>query len=192
MLRLRDGLTVQFKNQFRMTSLQKFRFDVLVAGDASVRADVEIFQVAHPGGNAKFVRVIRPCVRADPILRRAVTVFARDAFFNFEVGRFEFVGNRLDRRVTNGATVAPRRILDFQNVGDAFGARGGERGDRALMMEIALRPDGELFAVVARAAVTTARAATLRAKKFWFGCWAFSACGGNENGCKKRSAPTAT
>ena len=107
------------------------------------------------------MRVISPCVRADPILRRAVAILARDAFFNFESSNFPFGGNCLNRRMTNCAAAALRRVANFQNVGDAFRARGRERGDGALMVEVALRPDGELPAGFSRAAVTTARAATL-------------------------------
>lgn len=161
MFRLRHGLAVQFKNQFGMAGGAKVGVNVLMAGDTCVRTNVKIFQVAHSGGDAKFVRVVRPCVRADPILRRAVTVLARDAFLNFEVSRFSVIWNRLDWCMTDRASVALRRVFNFQNVGDAFGARGCERGDGALMMKITLRPDSELPAGFSRAAVTTTRAATL-------------------------------
>ena len=107
------------------------------------------------------MRVVRPCVRADPFFRRAVAVFARDAFLDFEVSGFAVIGNRLDRCVTDCAAVALRRVANFQNVGDAFRARRCKRGDGPLMMEIVLRPDGELSADFSRAAVTTACVATL-------------------------------
>ena len=72
-----------------------------------------------------------------------------------------FARDRGEGRVANRAPRALRRIANFQNLGQPFRARGFERGVRPRMMKIVRGPNRVLFAFFARAAVTTARTASL-------------------------------
>lgn len=63
-----------------MTGFKKRLREDLVASDAGIGADVEIFQVAHASGDAVGMGIIRPGVGAQPVFGRAVTAFAGDAF----------------------------------------------------------------------------------------------------------------
>ena len=113
-----------------------FGIDVLMAGDAGVRPDVKIFQIAHSGGDAVCVRVIRPGVGADPIFSRAVAAFARDAFGDGGAVAELFGGNRRERRMADGAARALGGIADFQNLRQPLRARGFQRCVRPRVMKI--------------------------------------------------------
>jgi hypothetical protein len=69
--------------------------------------------------------------------------------------------------MANGAARALRRVANFEHFRQALGARSFERRIRPRVMKIVRGPDGELFALFARAAVATAGTARLGAEKFW-------------------------
>lgn len=165
-LRLRHALAVEFEDEFGMAGGEDVGVHVLVAGHAGVGADVKVLQVAHPGVDAVGVRVILARVRTNPVLRRAVAVLARDAVGNLHGVSAVFGGDGLHRCVADGATRGLRGIAELQRLRDAFAACRGERGERALVMDIVFCPDGVLTALVVRAAVAAARGTGLRAEKF--------------------------
>ena len=97
--------------------------------------------------------IVGPRVGAEPVFRRPVTTFTRDRFADFERGASESGRHIMQRRVAGGAAVVGSGLLDLQGVGDLFGARGGESGERALGMGIAQRPDEKLVLIMAAPAV---------------------------------------
>ena len=166
MFRLGDALAVEFKNQFGMPGLENVRVNILVARDTSVGADVKILQIAHSRRRAVGARVIVPRVRAQPIFRRAVAAFARNAFADFEIFAAQIFRHFVQRRVADGAARVGGRVFDVQRVGDLFRARGRERGERPLRMKILQRPDEKLVLILPAAAVATGIRAGSRAEKF--------------------------
>jgi hypothetical protein len=61
--------------------------------------------------------------------------------------------------------VVGRGVFDFQSVGDLFGARRAEGGNRPLRMEILQRPDQKLVLVLPAAPVAAGTAARGGAEK---------------------------
>ena len=150
--------------------------------NAGVRADIKIFQVAHAGRHAIRVRVVRPCVRANPILRRAVATLAGNSFSDRGIVPKSLGGNGLKRRMTHGAARALRGIADFQHLGQPLRSRGFKRCIGSRMMKIVRGPNRVLIALFPCAAVATARTARLRAQKFRRGN---DVCALRENCCRK-------
>ena len=105
-------------------------------------------------------------MRANPVLRRAVAAFARDAFADLEIFPAQIFGNIMQRRMAGSAARIRRRILDFQRVGDLFRACGGERGGGPLRMKILLRPDEKLVLLCATAAVARVNRVTAGSTSF--------------------------
>src|ERR1700686_1790514 len=75
-----DRLAIEFKNEFGMSGFQNVSGDILVTGDARVRARVKISQIVHAGANARRIGPIAASVSAQPRFSCAVTTFARHAF----------------------------------------------------------------------------------------------------------------
>jgi len=67
-----------------------------------------------------------------------------------------FRWNRRERRVADGAAGTLRRVADFENFGETFGASGLEGGVGARVVKIVRGPKGEWLALFRRAAVATA------------------------------------
>ena len=77
-------MAVEFEDEFGVAGLKEGEGDGLVAGDAGVGADVEIFEVAHAGEDAIGLCVIGAGVGAEPVFGRAVARFAGDSFGDAE------------------------------------------------------------------------------------------------------------
>src|SRR6266480_3208230 len=92
-----NRLTIEFKNERWMSAFKQVALDVLMTGDARVRAHVKISQVVHAGADAHRVRPIGASVSAKPRLGRAVTTFARDAFVGTRARCQASLSNRLKR-----------------------------------------------------------------------------------------------
>ena len=71
--------------------------------------------------------------------------------------------------MARAATVVGSGVLDFQGIGDLIGAGGGERGKRALGMEIAQRPDKKLVLVMTAASVAAGTRAVNSSQIFRIG-----------------------
>lgn len=125
MLRLCDGLAVEFKNQFRMAGGENVRINILVTSHADVGADVKIFQVTHPGSGTVGVRPIGSRVGAQPVFSRAVAAFARDALGDFEIFAAPVLRHLVERCVTGGTARVGGRGFDVERGGNLFRARGG-------------------------------------------------------------------
>jgi len=66
------------------------------------------------------VAPIRARVPAEPILRRAMTVFTGDAFADFRCLTQLAGSHRVEWPMTDGAPLVLRRITDFQDFGQAL------------------------------------------------------------------------
>ncbi|CAN5570397.1 hypothetical protein BH20VER1_BH20VER1_18860 [soil metagenome] len=64
MFRLRDRLAVELEDERGMTGGGDIRVEILVAGDAGIRAHVETLQVTHTCTDANGVGPVRPGVAA--------------------------------------------------------------------------------------------------------------------------------
>ena len=167
MFRLGHALAVQFKHQFRMTGFENVGVNILVARDAGIGADVKILQIAHSRRRAIGTRVILARVCAQPIFRRAVAAFTRNAFARFEIFTAQIFGNFVQRRMTSRAAGIGRRVFDLQRIGNLLRARGRKRGGGTLRMKIFQRPDEELALILSATAVAAGIGARIRAEKFW-------------------------
>jgi len=143
-----------------------FRIDSLMTRHASIRANVQIAHVAHAGRDAIRVGVIRPGMRANPILRRAMATFTRDAFRHGGIVPQPPGRHGGKRRMANGATRALSRVANLENFREPLRPRRFQRGIRPRMMKIVRGPDRILLALFARATMAAARAAALRTEKF--------------------------
>ena len=159
MFGLRDALSVQFKDQFRVAGFEQRRGHGLMARDADVGADVEILQVAHSRKPAVGMGPVGARVRPQPAFRRAMTAFAGDALADFERFSAQRFRDFAQWRVARRAAAVGRGILDLQRVGDLFGARRGEGGKRPLRVEILQRPDQILVLVLPAAPMAAGTAA---------------------------------
>ena len=165
-----DRLTIELKNEFGVTRFQNVSVDILVAGDARVRAHIEISQVMHAGGHARRVSPIGAGMAAQPRFGRAVATFTRHAFIGACSGCQASLSNRLKRRMTNGAARVRLRLRDADRFTDASRPRIQENGISACV-KIFLRPSDVLAPFFAGAAVTTGRSASNRADEFGAGFW---------------------
>ena len=68
MFRLGDGLPVEFEGEFGMTRREQIRIQILMTGDAGIRPNVKIAQIAHSGADAGGVSPILAGVPAQPWL----------------------------------------------------------------------------------------------------------------------------
>src|SRR5436190_510433 len=118
--------------------------------------------ISQAGLDAVLVAPIRARVRAEPILRRAMTVFAGDAFADFRCLTQLAGWYRVEWRMADGAPLVLRRITDSQDVGQALRAGGFEHRVWPQVVKIMRGPHRVLVPIVSRPAVTTARTATLR------------------------------
>src|SRR5579862_6801420 len=160
------ALPIHLKNQFRMTSGADFGIKILMARDACVRPNIQILQIAHACCHAISMRIVRSCVRANPVFRRAVAVFAGNTLGYFHI-RPETLGHySLKRRMTNSASRALRRIANFQNLSQSFRAGCFKRGVWPSMMKIVREPDRVLIVLLVRTAVATAGTAALGTQEF--------------------------
>ncbi len=75
-----------------------------MAGDAVVRADVEVFQIAHSGVDAIGMGEIGSRVTANPVLCGTMATFAGNPFGDVQRIRLEHCWNRLKWRVATRAT----------------------------------------------------------------------------------------
>src|SRR2546425_12513992 len=100
---LRHDLPVQFEDQFRMAGLLEVAVHILMARHAGVGANVEVSQIAHAGVDAVLVAPIQTRVRTEPILRRAMTVFAGDTFADSRCLTQLTCLHRVEWRMTDGA-----------------------------------------------------------------------------------------
>jgi len=184
-----DRLTIELKNEFRVTRFQNVSVDILVAGDARVRAHIEISQVMHAGGHARCVSPIAAGMSAQPRFGRAVATFTRHAFIGACARCEPTWSNRLKRRMTNGAACARLRLRDADRFTDPSRTRIQENGIRA-RVKIFLRPRDILAAFFAGAAVTTGRSTSNRADELGAGFrslrWFFSR-NANDGDCQKRN-----
>lgn len=162
-----DGLAVEFEDEFGMAGVEEGQRDGLVAGDAGVGADVEIFEVAHAGEDAIGLCVIGAGVGAEPVFGRAVATFAGDAFGDAETFAAERFGNIAQGCVAGNALLIGGGVFDLEGGADLFGARGGECGEGALMMKVARGPSEILILMRAGAAVAAGTCAGIGAEKFW-------------------------
>ena len=112
MSRFVDRLTIELKDEFGVTGFQNVSVDILVAGDARVRAHIEISQVMHAGGQARRVSPIGAGMAAQPGFGRAVATFTRHAFIGACARCKPTWSNRLKRRMTNSAARARLRRRD--------------------------------------------------------------------------------
>src|SRR5947207_13392223 len=103
-----------------MSGLLEVAVHVLMAGHAGIGANVEVSQIAHAGVDAVLVAPIRARVRAEPILRRAMTVFTGDPFADSRCLTQIAGSHRLGWRMAHGAPLLPRRLTDSQDVGQAL------------------------------------------------------------------------
>ena len=76
MFRFVGRLTIEFEYQFGMARLQNIGSNILMTGNASVRARVKIPEIVHAGADAGRISPIRASVSAQPRFGRAVTTFA--------------------------------------------------------------------------------------------------------------------
>jgi len=120
MPRLRDGLTVQFEDQFRMAGQLEVGVHILMTSHTGVGANIEASQIAHAGVDTVLMTPIRARVRAQPMLPRAVTALTGDAFGDSCV-LTQLAGRHcLEWRMTNGAPLVLRRTSDSQDFGNAL------------------------------------------------------------------------
>jgi len=135
--------------------------DILMARHAGIRAHVKAVQVAHSGSDAVRVGVIRPGVGANPIFRGPVAAFTRNALRHCGIVPQPLSRDGGKWRMAYSATRALGRVSNLEHFRKALGARGFERRVGPRVMKIVRRPDGELFALFACAAVATAGTAGL-------------------------------
>ena len=114
-----DRLAIELEDEFRVARFQNVSVDILMAGDASVRAHIKISQIVHAGGRAHRVGPIGASMAAEPRFGRAVTTFAGNAFVRARGGCQASLSNRLKRRMTNGAAGVRLRLRDADRFADA-------------------------------------------------------------------------
>src|SRR5438067_4436247 len=128
MFRFVVRLTVEFEDELGMAGFQKIDIDILVTGDARICAQVKVPQVVHSGADARGVSPIGASVSAQPRFSRAVTTFARNAFIRTR-GRGQSIrGDRLKRRMANGAARARLRLSNADSLADSGRARVEQNG----------------------------------------------------------------
>ena len=165
MLWFRDNLAVHFKDQFGMTGGKNVIIHVLVAGHTGIGSDVKVVEVAHADVDAVLMREIGARVGKQPFLSAAMAIFAGNSRDRVEsVAQSIIRGNRLERRVANGAALALNGIAELQHIRDARGTGQRERGIRA-RVNIKLRVTEALIMLFARAAMATGGTARRLAKK---------------------------
>ncbi len=76
MFRLGERLRVQLEDHIGMPGSDEVGVDILMAGDAGIRAHVKAFQVAHAGADAGGVSPIGTRMAAEPGARGTVAAFA--------------------------------------------------------------------------------------------------------------------
>jgi hypothetical protein len=166
---LRNGLAIQFENEFGMASLANVVLQSLMAGDTRIGSDVQISEVTHPGLDAVFMSPIVAGVAAKPGLSRPMAVFASNAIAHWQTPGHLRNGNSLQGSVADCAGGATCWITGFQYLGDSIRSGSFERRERPGMVVVIFGPDHELVAIVSGAAMATARAATLHPQEFRHG-----------------------
>ena len=171
MFGLRHALPIQLEYEFRMSGLKERLRHRLVTGDARVRPDIKIPEVAHPRRDAIRVGVIGPCMRTQPAFCRPMATFAGNRFADLKPRTAEgywinitnevvvgygrrFRRHVVERCMAGSAAIVHRRVLDPKRVGDLFGAGRRESCKGPLRMKIAQGPDERLVLVLARTTVT--------------------------------------
>src|SRR5437762_6162830 len=101
-----------------MAGFQERRFQNLMTGGARGGAHIKIAQIAHPGADSGIVGPVFSGVSAQPTAGRAVTVLARDAFVRMRFRPEATPRDRLQRRMTNGATRAAFGWPGAESFGD--------------------------------------------------------------------------
>src|SRR5437868_2576756 len=159
LFRFVDRLTIELKNELGMTGGQNVGLDILMTGDAGIRAHVKASQIMHPGADSRGISPVGSRVSAQPRFSRAVTIFARHSFIRSRARRETSRLDRLERRMANRATCARLRLRNANRLADSRRTRIEQNRERA-GVKILLRPGDVLAAFFARAAVTAGRLTT--------------------------------
>ena len=164
MLRLGDGLAVQFEKQIGMARLQELRSKILMAGDTGIGAHVEIAQIAHAGGHPCVVSPVGARVSAKPASGGPVAAFTGNTFVRMRGSGQPAGRDGLEWGMARSAARARLRRRYSEALGDSFRPRI-EQDRMRLGVKILLAPGDVLAALRPGAAVAAGRFAADRSDK---------------------------